>query len=297
MFRYELVRKFIDKNGVGIEIGPSHNPIAPKKGGYQVQIIDHLDRSGLLEKYAGHNVCLENIEEVDFVWSGQRYADLVGTTGHYDWLIASHVIEHTPDLVAFINDCSELLNDSGVLILVVPDCRRCFDCFRPLTGLSKVIDACLNGDTRHTAGTAVEHLLNVCTKGGAMAWESGNGGTYAFMHTLDEARNALNQAADVSRYEDYHGWCFTPGSFRLMMEDLHSLGLIDVREMQFIHTGRFEFFAILGRRGAGSGMSRLELLKEVQSELRGGSALIQRVSHGFKSLGAFLRRRGAVTAR
>lgn len=47
--------------------------------------MDHLSREGLVEKYKDHSVQLDNIEEVDFVWSGQSFKDLTGvnisTTG------------------------------------------------------------------------------------------------------------------------------------------------------------------------------------------------------------------------
>ena len=52
-------------NGIGLEIGPSHSPILPKAEGYNVETLDHLDRNGLKEKYALHDVDVEKIEEVN----------------------------------------------------------------------------------------------------------------------------------------------------------------------------------------------------------------------------------------
>lgn len=39
------------QHGLGLEIGPSHNPLLPKAEGYIVLIADHLDQAGLTEKY------------------------------------------------------------------------------------------------------------------------------------------------------------------------------------------------------------------------------------------------------
>ena len=140
--RRDCILPFVDKAGLGIEIGPSHNPIAPKREGFNVHVIDHMSREQLVQKYGAHAVRLERIEEVDFVWTGgQSYAELTGRRGGYDWIIASHVIEHTPDLIAFLADCEAVLKETGVLCLVVPDKRFCFDRFRPVTGLARVIDA------------------------------------------------------------------------------------------------------------------------------------------------------------
>ncbi len=41
MRREEKILKHVDKNGYGIEIGASFNPIASKRDGYKVHVIDH----------------------------------------------------------------------------------------------------------------------------------------------------------------------------------------------------------------------------------------------------------------
>ena len=48
----------------------------------------------------------------------------------FDLVLASHVLEHTTSLIDFLNECTPLLADNGVLALVVPDHRYCFDRFR-----------------------------------------------------------------------------------------------------------------------------------------------------------------------
>lgn len=103
--REDMVFKLLDKKGLGLEIGPSHNPIAPKKKGFNVHILDHATADQLRMKYKGHEIYgvkLENIEEVDFVWHGEPFQKLIGKTGCYDWIIASHVIEHIPDLISHL---------------------------------------------------------------------------------------------------------------------------------------------------------------------------------------------------
>ena len=132
--RLRIVRRFIDKNGRGLEIGPSFNPIAPKRKGYKVEIIDHLSRADLIAEYADAQISLYAIEEVDFIWKGEPYTELTGKRHFYDWVIASHVVEHMPDLIGFLNDCDHVLTVDGVLVLVIPD-KNCFDHFRPLPAL------------------------------------------------------------------------------------------------------------------------------------------------------------------
>ena len=272
MTRKEKVLGSIDREGFGIEIGPSHDPIAPKREGFKVHVIDHMSREQLRHKFSGPGhpgVVIDNIEEVDFVWHGERYADLTGRTNFYDWIIGSHLIEHTPDLVRFLEDCDALLKDEGVLSLVIPDKRYCFDRFRPITGLARVVDAHVHGSSIHSEGTAAEYFMNVVSKGELGGWSATQAGDYRFYHTIGEALNGMRAVREDKAYLDVHNWCFVPHSFRLLMHDLHALGMTRLRELSFTPTPAetFEFYVTLGRQGTGSGMSRLELLEAIDAEL------------------------------
>ena len=267
MNRNEKVLKFINKNGYGIEIGPSHNPIAPKKEGYNVHIIDHMDRRDLISKYNDHPVNLDNIEDVDFVWDGESYDDLTGNSKYYDWIIASHVIEHTPDLIGFLNDCDSILKNDGVLSLVVPDKRFCFDYHRPITGISKIIDSYFQKNKIHTPGAVAEYFLNVVSKDGNIAWDSLSNGKYNFIHDLNDAQHYIAKVAEEKKYVDVHSWVFVPNSFRLIIQDLYRLGFIKFKEVVFFPTDGCEFYITLGRNGKNLKKSRIEMLEVIQSEI------------------------------
>ncbi len=79
MDRKEKVLRHIRKDGCGIEIGPSYNPIASKKEGYRVQTIDHMSRLELIDKYKDAQVSCDAIEEVDFIWRGKIFPTLRGS--------------------------------------------------------------------------------------------------------------------------------------------------------------------------------------------------------------------------
>jgi predicted SAM-dependent methyltransferase len=267
MNRKEKVLRHINKNGQGVEIGPSHSPVAPKKEGYKVHIIDHMSREQLIAKYKDHHVNLENIEEVDFVWRGENYSELTGKDKYYDWIIASHVIEHTPDLLGFLNDCDTILKEDGVISLAVPDKRYCFDHYRPITGISQIIDSHFQKTIIHTPGTVAEYYLNVVSKAGNIAWDSSATGRYNFVHSLEDALQGMKSALNENAYLDVHAWCFVPHSFRLIVHDLFRLGLIPFQEVGFFQTEGCEFYITLGRNGQGINRSRLELLDIIESEI------------------------------
>lgn len=268
MSRNDKLLHHIDKQGYGIEIGPSYNPVAPKRNGFRTQIIDHLSREDLVRKFTGHPVNVDAIEEVDFIWRGESYTDLTGREKFYDWIIASHVIEHTPDLIAFLNDCDRIMKETGILSLAVPDKRYCFDYYRPVTGLARVIDSHLHKTTRHTPGTLAEYYLNAATRNGKIVWDETEQGAFALVHPMSTARNEMEHAERDDSYVDAHAWCFTPHSFRLMIHDLSSFGFISLKEVSFIPGGASEFYIALGRTGRGIPYTRLDLLNIVDAEAR-----------------------------
>ena len=75
-----IAKAFFEVNtkGVGLEIGPSINPIAPKRLGFNVQIVDHLPTDKIRDKYKNHGVDIKSIEDVDFVWNGEPLSVLIG---------------------------------------------------------------------------------------------------------------------------------------------------------------------------------------------------------------------------
>lgn len=251
----------LDPKGFGLEIGPSHRPIAPKIAGFNVKILDRLSDEALIQNYTGHGVCLENIEHVDYVWSGEPFAELVGAEHVFDWIIASHVIEHTPCLITFIKNCQAVLREHGVLSLVIPDKRYCFDVYREKTSLSAVLDAFREKRKIHSPGTAAEYFLNVATKGGNPAWSRDAEGEARFAHGLSDAKNAMKAIENDGAFLDVHSWVFTPCSFRLLIEDLYQLGYIQLRETSFFGTEGCEFFVKLGPQGYGPGLTRWELVR------------------------------------
>ncbi len=267
MNREEKVLRMIDKKKIGLEIGPSHNPLAPKKDGFNVHIIDHMNREQLIEKYTGHNVNLNNIEEVDYIWSGESYAQLTGKSNYYNWAIASHLIEHTPDLISFLKQCEEVLKEDGILSLVIPDIRYHFDYFRPITGISKVIDAYYDKKTIHSAGTTVEYHLNCTTRGSQIAWEEGFKGEFSLLYTCKDAYNQMQRVIQKKEYLDLHAWSFTPTSFRVLIQDLNDLGFISFREVCFFPSAGCEFYITLGKKGEGFLQTRLDALKTIKAEL------------------------------
>jgi glycosyltransferase involved in cell wall biosynthesis len=238
----------LKKDGLGLEIGPSHNPIAPKKAGYNVHVLDHATAEELRVKYADHPVNLENIEEVDFVWRGEPLAELIGRERCYDWIVASHVIEHVTDFVGFLNQCEKLLAPDGVISLVVPDKRYCFDYYRWPSTTGDVLQAYTDKRIRHSPGTVFDYFADVANMEDRITWTKNDSGVIKFVHTFKYTEDFWRQALTSNEYIDAHSWRFTPSSFRIILNDLQQLGLTELAEVGGFDTAGFEFYITLGKR-------------------------------------------------
>lgn len=265
--RTEKALALVDRDGLGLEIGPSHNPIAPRRAGFKVEILDYMNADALREKFGMLGLDVESIEEVDFVWSGEPIPELVGGSDRYDWIIASHVIEHLPDLLGFLHDCGEVLRPQGVVSLVIPDKRYCFDHFRALSTTGEVLDAFEQRRIRPTPGSVFDNMVNCVTLDDQGSWSvDSRDGTFRNVYSFEEARKSWDRAKEG--YEDAHVWRFTPASFRLILEDLTSLGLMSFDIIEEFDTAGNEFFVTLGRTGAHRPAgARLALLQEIEREL------------------------------
>ena len=265
--RFERITAALDKSGKGLEIGPSHNPIMAKRDGYDVETVDHLDQQGLIDKYREHGIDLSRIEPVDYVWTGQSLPELIGQTGRYDWIIASHVIEHAPDVVGFLQQCLQLLKPNGVLSLVVPDRRYCFDYLRFPSTTGAMVQAHLEHRRRHSPGQLVDYVATVSNLQGRIAWNPDDGGPVAFSHSLEQAGSMLSGYLTHEEYVDMHGWVFTPSSFRLAMSDLNALGLIQMREVGHFGTHASEFSFSYSPGKDDRTVDRLALCKRILDEI------------------------------
>ncbi|WP_164479415.1 class I SAM-dependent methyltransferase [Methylocystis rosea] len=265
--REQLVLQLIDKRGKGLEVGPSYNPLAPKNGGWNVDVVDHLDAEGLRKKYAAWSVDTSKIEDVDYVIENQTLFDAIQKPDEYDFIIASNVIEHTADLVGFLRDCQRLLKRGGVLSLVVPDKRYCFDIFKTVSTTGAILQAHLERRTQHSPGQIFDQYAYHTTRDGSLVWFDRELHGTRLVHTVSEAYARMQDYIVRNQFEDAHAWVFTPSSFRLVMQDLNVLGLINMGIASFSATVGFEFFVSLKKSEPGQYVDRTDLLRRLDAEL------------------------------
>lgn len=268
--RNAIVRAELDVTGRGIELGPLDKPIMAKRDGYQVEIVDYLDTDSLRAQY-GHElhvgVDVSLIEEVDHVSRGETLTELIGKEGAYEWVVASHVIEHIPDVVSFLQDVERVLSPSGRLGLVVPDKRFCFDFYGELSTSGQIVDAFVEKRTKPTLGQVVDYFSRTSHVNGAIAWGQARGVVPDLMYSGDLVRDGYQRSVDGDDFGgEIHCWRFTPESFRLIIADLRALGLTSLGIVAEHETIGIEFFVTLGRSDElePSIEQRRSMLEEVQ---------------------------------
>jgi 2-polyprenyl-3-methyl-5-hydroxy-6-metoxy-1,4-benzoquinol methylase len=259
-------RSYIREQALGkriLEIGPSYNPITPRRDGFEVTVMDHADAASLRVKYAEFGVDVSKVEEVDIV--STDLGELVTAGRRFDVIVASHMIEHTTDVIGFLKSCDALL-DNGRLMLIVPDKRFCFDHFRPNSTAGNAIDAYFSQRKRHLGGL-FDHYANFVLNSDLMAWEQTAKQDLKCLHGGQDAAHVLKKALESNDYFDAHEWTFTPTSFRLMMRDLQDAGLVKLRQSFFHPQVGCEFMAIMSQGPAREeDVSRRSLLDEIERE-------------------------------
>jgi hypothetical protein len=247
-----------------LEIGPSYNPIVPKSAGFDTTVMDHADTRSIVEKYRAWGVDTARIEEVDVVGTDVSYFS--ANAIRFDLIVASHLIEHTADIISFLKDCEAALNEGGVLALIIPDKRYCFDKFRPLSSTGAAIDAHLYGRKRHVGAIFDVYANFVRNEGGALAWWRGQPEVLEYLHRPSQAVDALQGVLSSSEYVDAHEWVFVPSSFRLLIQDLNLARYISLQEHRFEQTIGFEFLILLKKGVASAAPQRAELVRAARIE-------------------------------
>ena len=232
----------------GIEIGPLAMPLIRKSEG-DIRYVDCADQATLKAKYHDDpNVDIENIVEIDGIWGEQTLAECFAGEPPFDYVVASHVIEHVPDMIGWLQEIAEVLRPGGSLYLAVPDRRFTFDYFRRTSALAEFVGAYLCRSRRPTPAQVFDQGAYWCTIDASSAWAGPLDPRDQL--SLDTLRQALQTATAVARqpqYLDVHCWVFTPRSLLETLIALVDLDLLPYRCARFreTQTGELEMALVL----------------------------------------------------
>jgi SAM-dependent methyltransferase len=233
----------------GLEIGPLVSPIVGRDLARDIAYVDRAPRDELVRWYSvDPKVDTAQIVGIDYVWGDRTLRESVGEGKLFDYCVASHAMEHVPDLASWLQEVSSILAEGGILTLVLPDKRYTFDCLRSLTTAVDVVDAYVNKLRKPSARQIFDHFSHFIDVDLASLWRY-DPGELALRPTGDN-RNLVRicqEARDNGAYIDSHCWVFTPRSFLDVLQAIADLGLIDFEVARFFPTdeGDMEFFVSL----------------------------------------------------
>jgi len=244
----------------GIEIGPLDRPILSKAEA-QVYFVDYTSLERLQEIHrTSPGISPENICKPDFIAGADPLSLTLKNLGKIDYVIASHVIEHVPDMVRWFKDLAALLKDQGIVSLVVPDKRFTFDLLRPVSSAGDVLEAYWAQAQRPALGQVWDTTAMAVNISAVEAWQGAHSGPYRY--SLKDAQDSVEHVkADPSHYFDCHCWVLTPKTLIEIWKCLSELDLFDFEILDFQSTkaNELEFFVSL--RKVDSNQSRSEQLK------------------------------------
>jgi SAM-dependent methyltransferase len=202
----------IDATRRGLEIGPLDQPVLDRSLS-NIRYVDHLDREGLQRKYRGNSfVDTGRIVDLDYV---TRNASLPATIGYerFDYIVASHVIEHVPDLIGFLGECADILADGGVLSLIIPDKTYSFDVRRRLSTFPDALSAWIERRRTLSVRDICDHYLEVVQVSPEQLWQGIDVAGLQNYHSYEEAMELVAAGHSDTRFIDCHVWVFTHDSF------------------------------------------------------------------------------------
>jgi predicted SAM-dependent methyltransferase len=241
-------------DGLGLEVAPYFNPTI-RKGQYNIYYVDYTDNE-TLKKKASENPGAKTIEipEIDWVWVPRKKLRACIPDGMtFDYAIASHVVEHVPNTIGWLNEILEVMKVGAKLALAVPDRCLTMDFYRRETTLGDLIGNWIEAPSIPTVTQVMDFLSQGFdnTQGnqavGSIPFESAPR-HYSDVKALEFAIWAHNE----QHYLDTHCTVWTPDSFINVMQRVVGLGLMNVEISPPIQyaAGSGEFIVQLTNKGS-----------------------------------------------
>ena len=198
----------------GIEIAPYFNPIVDHTRN-NVLYVDCIDNDEIQRK-AADNPGAEGrvIPRVDAVWKpGRPLAKCIGREP-LSYAIASHVLEHVPNPLGWIQEIIECLEPGGILAILLPNRERTMDFYRRPTTFADVMGWSIEKSSRPTPTQVMDFLSQSFEDDGTQNFMAMPPFSAAKRHYTDtDAIGFAEFVAKKDHYLDVHCSVWTPNSF------------------------------------------------------------------------------------
>lgn len=241
----------IDLKSSGIEYGPLHRVIMPREICSDVRYVDYKTQEQLQAHYAADpNVDVSLIPEIDIVTGGRPITEFVDDES-IDFVIASHVMEHVPDFIGWLETNLRLLRPGGRIALAFPDRRYCFDLAKQPTSFHEIVAAYLEKRTQPNFTQICDHIINCRKVTPVEVWNGTLDAENApSIRAIPTALAQLRVLVSKTEYHDVHCWKFSDTEFMDMLFKIKAQFHLPFELLSFFPTQRntTEFYAMLLKR-------------------------------------------------
>ena len=252
-----------------VELGAGSHPLFDRASFPNYRNIDYYSDTEIIAHF--RNDYKDDVETmqfapVDYVCKDGKYAQAVGTGQSVDLFCSSHSIEHQHCLIRFFQECEALIGDHGMVALLVPHKEYTFDALRTP---AQTIDA-IEAYHGNYPGASPRNLFESMSRSIGLnpSRKIQRHEAIALDWPLRTAyQEYLKARAGTRPFEDFHNWTFTAASLKLLVLELHQLGLTQLLPVYVSEPVGNEFFCILAKPEAASytdvSAEILDLLKQI----------------------------------
>jgi SAM-dependent methyltransferase len=131
--RASIARRHL--RGAGLEIGALHAPV-PVPDDVVVRFVDNFSQHDNAARFP--DLARAEIIEPDYLEDGFELSSIPSDS--QDFVIASHVLEHSSNPIQVLENWSRVTRPGGALYVIVPIAESCFDAGREETALEHLIE-------------------------------------------------------------------------------------------------------------------------------------------------------------
>ncbi len=224
-------------NGRGLEVAPYFDPLTDKTQ-LNVLYADCLSTEQIRKK-ASENPDLRTfaVPDIAIVWTpGKALRDCISTGVSFDFAVASHVLEHVPNPVGWLNEILQVMKVGSVLAIILPDKPATSHYMRQETTDSELVGWWLERPAIPTPSQVYDLLSN--------GYQRKDGEPLKFMKNFSasqlrrsyedhEVMNFTLWSFNERHYLDVHCSVWTPERFVSAMKRMGALDLLNVEVSDF----------------------------------------------------------------
>ena len=237
--------------GRGLEIAPYYDPFLVKSINNDVSYTDYISTEEIRAK-ANLNPGGKDADicAIDFVWvPGENLKNCAPNDAKFDYAVASHVMEHVPNPVGWLNEILSVVVTGGRLAIFLPIRETNFDMFRELTTFAELVDLWILQPAGPTARQVLEFMSEAVDQSKlANLGPEFSRSAAVRPYTDDQAIDSAVHIAQTKCYLDVHATVWNPIQFVEVFSRIVDCGLMNVVISEVVHD-ELEFALVFTKVG------------------------------------------------